>query len=313
MILDVLILRLAINGRNIPAKVLIELNRLIKVLSKQTFDYTPSKPVDISNEVLYFHSTAAYNWNLVQTSSKLCDELSKNNLKSLNQLMTVIESHQTFSIDFHSFLRAVLLSEKINFDLWLRILKQILKNAKSNPDISSDTIYYVLYVLAKESDGLRQLELLRGLTTFASVKENIPLLMNTYRSLSTSFSVSLRCLAIDLHTRLWQVESRTYQFLQDILLTEEASLSKIDQWEMNISKANAIKVICSTNASQYGTDLVAPLSKILNNSIDNDLARALSLDAVILLCKSHTVNIASTWKVLRNVFNVKLDARTTKR
>lgn len=67
-------------------------------------------------------------------------------------------------------------------------------------------------------------------------------------------------------------------------------------------------------ASQHGTDLVAPLSKILNSSTDNDLARSLALDAVVLLCKSQTVNIISTWNVLKNAFNSKnLQPRTTKR
>lgn len=66
-------------------------------------------------------------------------------------------------------------------------------------------------------------------------------------------------------------------------------------------------------ASQHGSDLVAPLSQILNNSMDNDLASSLALDAVVMLCKSHTVNIVSTWKVLRGVFESKLQLRTTKR
>lgn len=66
-------------------------------------------------------------------------------------------------------------------------------------------------------------------------------------------------------------------------------------------------------ASQHGTDLVGPLSQILSNSSENDLARAWTLDAVISLCKSHTVNIVSTWKVLRGAFDTKLDLRTTKR
>lgn len=71
--------------------------------------------------------------------------------------------------------------------------------------------------------------------------------------------------------------------------------------------------IFSFRASQHGTDLVAPLSKILNNSADNDLARSWTLDAIILLCKSHTVNVSSTWKVLQRAFEAKSDIRTTKR
>lgn len=66
-------------------------------------------------------------------------------------------------------------------------------------------------------------------------------------------------------------------------------------------------------ASQHGTDLIAPLSKILNSSIDNDLARSLALQAVVLLCRSQTVNAVSTWNVLKNSFNSNLKPRTIKR
>lgn len=171
----------------------------------------------------------------------------------------------------------------------------------------------MLYLLAKESDGLKQLELLRGLTTFATTKENIPLILNTYRSLSSSPKAVLKTLAIDLHTRLWLVENRTYQFLHSVLLADDKKFSDSDKWEMNIAKAYAIKEICTHKASLHGTDLVAPLSKILNNSSDNDLARSLALDAVVLLCRSHTVNIVSTWNILKNTLNSKLQRRTTKR
>lgn len=245
MVLGALILRLAINGKNLPPKVVAEMNRLINQMSKQTVEYAPPKQTEITNDILFFHPKLIFNWNLTKLSSKLCDEFAKKELVTLDHLIDVIESSQPFSEEIHLFLRALLLSNKLNFDSWLKIFNQLLHTAQSNPDISCDTIYFVLYYLAKETDGKKQLELLRGLTTFASVKENIPLIMNTYRSLSTSSAVLLRCLAVDLHTRLWRIESRTYQFLQKILIEEDTTLSKADQWEMNVAKANAIKEICT--------------------------------------------------------------------
>lgn len=52
--------------------------------------------------------------------------------------------------------------------------------------------------------------------------------------------------------------------------------------------------------AQHGTDLVVHLSNILNNcsSSRGEAATAIALEAIIALCYSHTVNIASTWKAL---------------
>lgn len=244
MILDALILQLAINGKSLPPKTVSELNRLIKFISKQKTAFIHTKHASSVNEILYFNPTIAFNWNLAELSSKLCEELSKDETKILDHLLCITKSNQALSEELHAFLRGLLLSEQIKFDHWLQIFNQLLDNARSNSDISNDTIYFVLYYLAKETDGKKQVELLRGLTAFASVKLNIPLIMNTYRSLSSSNSIALRCLAIDLHTRLWHVESRTYQFLQN-LLREETALPIADQWEMNIAKAGAIRDICS--------------------------------------------------------------------
>lgn len=73
------------------------------------------------------------------------------------------------------------------------------------------------------------------------------MILNTYRALGASALPSLHSLAIDLHTRLWRVEPRTYQFLHKILTQfkpEKAQPSPDDLWELNIVKANTIKAIC---------------------------------------------------------------------
>lgn len=151
-------------------------------------------------------------------------------------------------------------------------------------------------------------------------------------------------MTIDLHTKLWIKVPRTYQFLHNVLsTTNEASMSNWDLWEWNIAKTYAIREICKLKLvkfefietfckkkyefqliiyfylrrpTQHGTDLVAHLSNILNNrktKVDNDLATSLALDAIVLLCNSHTVNIVSTWKALKHVFHNEKRPRTLKR
>lgn len=58
-----------------------------------------------------------------------------------------------------------------------------------------------------------------------------------------------------------------------------------------------------------------PLSNILNQCANgkNDLAASLALDAIISLCNSNTVNIASTWTAVKNVFHSNRQHRTVKR
>lgn len=50
--------------------------------------------------------------------------------------------------------------------------------------------------------------------------------------------------------------------------------------------------------------MVSPLSRILSDCAgsSNELATCIALDAIVLLCNSHTVNIASTWKAIRHIF-----------
>ncbi|XP_031635799.1 focadhesin [Contarinia nasturtii] len=312
MLLDSLIVRLAINGKNLQAQVVADIERMIIQLRKNATESKICKVPSKNNiSMLYFHPSIIMNFNLVQLAGI---ELANSQTETLKHIINVLSKNKELANEMHYLLRSILLSmdQTVSSEIWSEILNQLLTNVKANTKISCDTIYFMLYLLAKETNGHRQMELLRGLTSFTAIKENIPLILNTYRSLASSSSAVLRILSVDLHTKLWLEESRTYQFLHKVLISDDDKLSAPDKWEMNVVKANAIKEICSQKASQHGTDLVAPLSKILNSSLDNDLASSLALDAVVWLCKSHTVNIVSTWKVLQSVFESELKIRTTK-
>lgn len=91
-------------------------------------------------------------------------------------------------------------------------------------------------------------------------------------------------------------------FLQNNL---SASIDKLTcPWEMNVAKAYTIKEICITEPAKHGTDLVIHLSNILNDcsKSDGETTTVITLEAIICLCYSHTVNIASTWNALRAKF-----------
>lgn len=251
MILDSLIVRLAINGKHIRAQVAADIERLIHQL-RIPYAGAKTSNAPIKNGrgyIQYSHPSIAMNFNLVQLSVEICNELTTAETRTLKRLINVVSTttNEEITDETHFLLRSILLSMKQSGqpDMWSEILHLLLASTKENADISCDTMYFMLYLLAEETDGRKQMELLRGLTSFTAVKENIPLILNTYRSLSSSTSVALRILAVDLHTQLWLAENRTYQFLYNALIADGGKLSTAEKWEMNVVKANAIKRICS--------------------------------------------------------------------
>lgn len=246
MVLDILIIRLAINGKDIPARVTSDLEFLIKQLKEPRDSSNREGRCSGVRRVQYYHPRIAMNFNLVRLSTDLCSKSADPQVETLNRLIQCVKSNRQLAIEMHYFLRSIILgTESVSHELWLNILSQLMANAADDANISCNSIYFVLYLLAKEMDARKQMELLRGLTSFASVKENIPLILNTYRCLSSSSSPVLRTLAVDLHTHLWSSESRTYQFLHKILIAHDEHLSVADKWELNIAKASAIKEICT--------------------------------------------------------------------
>lgn len=253
MILDSLIIRLAINGRSLPAQVAASIERLMKQVQKlksnpeHIDDAKHNENDEFVKRLKYFHPIIAMNVNFASRSAKLCSDLKSSNTKTLERIVSYAEMNRELADQMHFFLRATLLSVENHapHELWMNILKLLLASVDTKSAISGDTIYFMLYLLAKETNGQKQIELLRGLTKFATTKENIPLILNTYRSLSTSSKSVLKIQSVDLYTRLWLVENRVYQFLHKVLTADdEAKFAIPYRWEMNIVKAHAIKTIC---------------------------------------------------------------------
>lgn len=254
MILDSLIIRLAINGKCLPPRVSANIERLMKQIQKLKLNSADrmENPKSIENETIkhlkYFHPATAMNANIARLSTKLCTDANGTNTETLKRIIQYAQINGDLADQMHFFLRAVLLSVEnhVPLEMWMDILELLLGSVDTKPNISGDTIYFILYLLAKETDGHKQIALMRGLTKFATAKENIPLILNTYRSLSSSSKDILKVQSVDLYTRLWLVENRVYQFLHKVLIADdEIELATPYRWEMNIVKAHAIKEICS--------------------------------------------------------------------
>lgn len=253
MILDSLIIRLAINGKSLPSQVFADIERLIKQIRKlktnsEHFDESKIMENTFIKNLKYFHPTIAMNIDFARLTTKLCIELKSSNTDTLKHIIQYAQLNRKLADHMHFLLRSTLLSVDENqapLEMWIDLLKLLLACVDTKSNVSGDTIYFILYLLAKETDGQKQIELLRGLPKFATAKENIPLILNTYRSLSTSSKSVLKIQSVDLYTRLWLVENRVYQFLHKVLIADdEAKLTPEYRWQMNIVKAHAIKEIC---------------------------------------------------------------------
>lgn len=254
MILDGLIIRwanattfLSADCRNLCQHIITYITSSQPQCSPKTISSSSTQP-NWACAGKYQHANIAVAYDLAIWSEQLLLQYPDGDLKYPNLAKFVLQLQRSKHIHrkLQLLLRALLLlpSNMVNDDHWIRIWNIVMGVVKKDLSVSIDMVYLVLYLLANESNGRRQLEILRGLSEFALVKENIPLILNTYRALATSSSIALQTVAIDLHVRLWKNESRAYQFLHKMLSTELKVSRKADAWEMNIVKANAIKEIC---------------------------------------------------------------------
>ncbi|XP_017040742.1 focadhesin [Drosophila ficusphila] len=219
-----------------------------------------------------------------------------------------VKANTAFCQRLHLFLRALFLSKKPPVDCWFKIYEVILQIVKVNEGIAYDFLMTYIFKLAHESNPELQLELLRGLASFAVSKDNVPMILNTIRNLSTENGT----FCVDLYLRLWRVETRTYPFLMKQIAQPLPDNDK--RWELQIARTHAMREICQEKPTLHGSELLPHLSNTLNNSFDEagDLATSLALDAIYALCDSHTVNIASTWQALGSKFRNEQRPQTLK-
>ncbi|XP_036330695.1 focadhesin isoform X1 [Rhagoletis pomonella] len=249
-----------------------------------------------AGQVRYMHPDIAIAFDL----AKLVESFDDSEFKDVFAFVDVlnVKANSMFCQRLHLFLRALFLSREPSVDCWFKIYEVILEIIKVNSGIAYDFLMTYIFKLAAEQQPEIQMELLRGLPSFAVSKDNIPMILNTIRNLTAENAT----FCMDLYLRLWRVESRTYPFLIKLLSTPQKDGSK--RWEFEIAKTHTIREICYDKPTHHGSDLVSHLSDTLNSCTDDsgDLATSLALDAIVALCDSHTVNIVSTWRVLSNKF-----------
>lgn len=286
----------------IPAEGLALAHQVVrKILARgketQSVETTKVRTSDLKPaEVRYFHPDIAIAFDL----AKLVESFDESEFKDVFTFVDTlnVKANSMFCQRLHLFLRALFLSQEPSVDCWFKIYEAILEIIKVNGGIAYDFLMTYIFKLAGEQQPEIQMELLRGLPSFAVSKDNIPMILNTIRNLT----IENATFCMDLYLRLWRIEPRTYPFLIKLLSTPQKDNNK--RWEFEIAKTHTIREICYEKPTQHGSDLVSHLSDTLNSCTDDagDLATSHALDAIVALCDSHTVNIISTWRVLSTKF-----------
>ncbi|XP_069782843.1 focadhesin isoform X2 [Narcine bancroftii] len=113
----------------------------------------------------------------------------------------------------------------------------------------------------------------------------------------------LKAISLRLMTILWENQDRVYPELQKYMALVEVpavSCAKEDHWEQLIAKAVSIREICRKRSYQHGADMLAAISKVLNDYTRPDQATlaVLALQGLHALCQAEVVDIRSMWHAL---------------
>ncbi|XP_074650317.1 focadhesin-like [Tubulanus polymorphus] len=170
---------------------------------------------------------------------------------------------------------------------------------KIDPAKGFDFLPVLLYMLKIECCESTKYTILTTIPLLASNKINVGPILKVLHTFSAQ--PTLRPLTIRLFTILWQKQERCYPQLLKLIVDDDSAVARHSDWnELMIAKATSIRLMCRTKPHQLGGDLLAPLSKILNECNDDtgSIATAVALDALCALIESEVVDLKTAWTVL---------------
>lgn len=214
MIVDGLLLWIA-NSFFISFEEILDAEYLIEFIVNENFIETQNTNDKLvikellEDNVKYVQSNIAISYDLAILSERFNEIIKCNKDNKKFQLIEQfiinlsLSSYEPFCCEIQLFLRGMFLCSKLPQTIKSKIFKILLNLIRIDETIAIDLLYTVLYKLSREIDSNGQLELLQGLTNFAIVKDNVPIILSTLNALSTS---ALKTLSLDLYLRLWKVE-----------------------------------------------------------------------------------------------------------
>lgn len=183
MILDGLVVRTANASRFLTNECRNECDSLIKAinssekhcqLSNSRAAQTPSYSYWGKSSIKYQQSNIVLAFDIAVWTDEVLLNSSNGAISNsnLSKFVLQLEIANEMQISVQALLRALLLCpiDVVPQNIWLKIWTIMMSVVKNNVSVSIDMIYFTLYLLAKETEGEKQLALLRGLAEFACVK-----------------------------------------------------------------------------------------------------------------------------------------------
>ncbi|XP_060084932.1 focadhesin-like, partial [Ylistrum balloti] len=154
----------------------------------------------------------------------------------------------------------------------------------------------MLYQLGRESIPSVRFEILMTIPKLATHKVCVGPILKTIQSFGTF--PAMRGPYLQMLTDLWKIQDRCFpQLLKEI---KESPKGFSDSLEVLLIKAKAIRDVCKLRPEQHGSDMLGPLSDILNLCTGEEEAAvsSLALEGLYFLCEAEVINILSAWSVL---------------
>ncbi|CAH1965430.1 unnamed protein product [Acanthoscelides obtectus] len=232
----------------------------------------------------------------------LCDI--SHRLRNEKTLLDFLENleHTPCSLQKHifNFLCGLFLVETFSSKIQQKIFTTIQKYVQKNIALTTKLLTLVLYKLSQAKDPTIHYELLKALPKLVVLRENIPKVIATLKALSKG-SADLFNFCLSLMYQAWKIDNKCYPQLES-MLTQGCFPEK--RGEFYITKTYVLKGLCEKKPELYGKDMVAHISKILNECSDESgsLPCALALEGIKILCRAEVIDIITTWATLAPKF-----------
>nr|CAH7734619.1 unnamed protein product [Callosobruchus chinensis] len=265
-------------------------------IQDQTFDNSQLINFIETNHMILSSNSDVY------ISLHLCDISHK--LRSEHALENFLENlkHTSYSFQKHifDFLCGLFLVDSLDGNMQQNIFTVIQTYVQKNVALTTKVLTLVLFKLSQAKDPILHYELLKSLPTLVVLRENIPKVMATLRAFSKG-SADLFNFSLSLMYHAWKIDNKCYPYLES-MLTQECFPEK--RREFYITKTYILKELCEKKPELYGKDMVAHLSKILNECNDEpgSLPSALALEGIKILCRAEVIDIVTTWATLSPKF-----------
>ncbi|EFA06297.1 hypothetical protein TcasGA2_TC009164 [Tribolium castaneum] len=224
------------------------------------------------------------------------------NEKDLGLFLAKLDkSPDFFILQFFNFLLGLLLTDFEDPKITLKSFDLLLKCINSNKTLSSNLLTVTLYKLTKTTDSQLHFKLLKSLPKMANSKNNFQKIISTLQALNKGPN-HLKTFTTSLMFDLWTIDNKTYPYLEQLLVAPWQP--PCHKFEFYVTRAHILKELCSRKPELYGKEMVAHLSKVLNecHAPEGAVASALAIEGIRHLCKSEIIDAVTTWATLEPMF-----------